>query len=128
MPDTVQSVNVILPQTTLTVGMSMMVSANLITNVPDNQVNQQPLVWSSSNPAVATVIADASSAVVRAVGVGDTQIKVRVGSIEGIASLAVSLPVIDITAAQETAIKSLPVPGRCQLRGPTTVFDVQVSG
>lgn len=127
MPDAVKSITVQLVAS-LTVGAQAQAAADVVTTVPDNTLNQQALAWSSSNPAVATVNATTTGCTVTAIAPGNCEIRATIGTVTGQAPLTVTAPVVDITAAQETAIRAVPVGGVLTLRGPTTDFSVQVSG
>ena len=124
MPDTVVSVSVSLPMSTMTVGQSQQAAFRLTTDVTDGVADQQTPAWSSSAAATATV---STTGLVKAIAPGAATIRATIGAVSGQAAVTVSLVVVDITAAQETAIKAVPIGQTFQLRGPTTVFDVQVN-
>lgn len=122
MPDVVKSATVVLGATSLTVGQTTTASADVLANIPDTQQASQSLSWSSLNPAIATVMANSTSVVVTAVSPGTTQIRVRVGTVEGLATLTVTPPAVKIDQAAQDAINALPVGATFVLRGPTLEF------
>lgn len=122
MPDAVKSIAVVLAATATTVGDSVLASADVLTNVPDSQLNSASISWSSNNPAVATITATSLGCTVTAVSPGTVQIRAAIGSVQGSATLTVVAPAIEITALQETQLKAVPVGGAFVLRGPTTEF------
>jgi uncharacterized protein YjdB len=127
MPDTVKAITVTLGQPTLTVGAVTTATASVTSDVTDSQQDQQAIIWSSSNLAVATVTASTTNVQIRAVAVGTATIRAAIGQVSGSAALTVTappIPVIDINAAQEAAINAVSVGGRFQLRGITMTFDV----
>lgn len=128
MPDVVKSATVVLGTPTLVVGQTTTASADILYNVPDTQAASQTLSWSSLNPAIATVLANSTSVTVTAVSPGATQIRVRVGTVEGLAPLTVQAPAIRIDQAAENAIKALSVGAAFVLQGPTTEFPARRDG
>jgi len=124
MPDTLVSIAVTLPATTLQIGGTTQAVARVTVDVTDGSVDQRPLTWSSSSPSVATVD---TNGLVRGVAAGTAQIRATNGTVTGAATVTVAVPVVAITSAQETAIAAVPIGGRFTLQGPTRNFDVVVN-
>lgn len=124
MPDAVKSITVVLNPPTLIVGAVPpgQAVAEITVTVPDSTLNQQSITWSSSNPAVATVTANQNTATVTAVAPGSVQIRARIGTVEGVATLTVAAPAVRIDQAAENALKALPNGALFVLRGPTLDF------
>lgn len=121
MPDIVESITVLVA-TPLVVSSSTTGVARVVTSVPDNTQNQQSIIWSSSNSAIATVAATATGCTVTAIAPGTVQIKARIGTVEGSVTVLIQSPVIDLNSgavAIENALKALPVGATFTLRGPT---------
>lgn len=124
MADVTVLVAVVVPSS-LAVGQTVKAVARITTDVDDGSQDTRPVVWSSSAPAVASVDALGN---VKALASGSAVVRAAVGTVVGSATVTVAVPVATIDAAAEAIIKAVPVGGRLQLRGPTLVFDVQVSG
>lgn len=123
MADVTISVAVTVPAS-LSVGQTAQAVARVATDVNDAALDAQSVVWASSNPTVASVDA---SGLVKAVTAGSANIKATVGTVFGIAPLAVSSAVALIDAAAEAVVKAVPVGSSFVLRGPNMDFAVQVT-
>lgn len=128
MPDATVSITLSGVPAALAVGQSVPVVARVTTDVPDGALDAQPVVWSSSAPAVASITATATGATVTAISAGTAVIRAAIGVVSGTATLTVSVPTIPITAQQEAAIMAVAVGGRFTLKGPTRDIVCQVSG
>ena len=123
MPDTTKAVNVILPATNLNIGSTLQASADIITNVPDSQLDTKPVVWSSSAPSIATVD---TNGLIRGVSAGTAMIRAAVGTVIGSTPVTVNtLPFVDIDAAGQATIEALAVGASFILKGPTISYPAQ---
>lgn len=118
MPDILKSISVALGLATIDVGDTTEAKSTLNVEASDELLDDNfPVVWSSSNTAVASIT---PAGIVTGVGAGTAQIRATSGAVVGFATITVqALPVILIDAAAGALIANLPFGNKFILKDPT---------